>query len=235
MFNLRLIALIVFALASNFSHARTTAKMEYVCPVGGEKFTAEVEASGTSWGQNLDLKPIGPIGAPGLIAQCPGHKLVIYKGIEEFSESDVEKLTKFILSDHYKNLSKNNTTFYLAAKTMEYLDEDQLDVAHVYLKATWQVYEDMQKYIKYATETRKAFLEFLQTHPSENDEWVVANILIGEMLRRLERFGEAKKHFAKLSTHASFSEENIYKKILEYQLELIGKKDSEPHKFQRKN
>lgn len=40
--------------------AHTSARVEQVCPIDGTKFSAVVDMSGTSFGKQLDLRPLGP-------------------------------------------------------------------------------------------------------------------------------------------------------------------------------
>jgi len=209
--------------------ARTMSKVEYVCPIDGKKFEALTEMSGYQSGMQLDLKPLGAIGAPGHIAQCPGNNFVLYKPEAEYSKADIENLKKYILTENYQKLSKSNTKYFLAAKTMQYMKEDKLAIAHFFLMATWEVDEEKTKYQRYAEHALKVFQEYLQDSPEEDEEWVSANILVSELYRRLGKFDEAMKFYEKLASHQKFSQGDFISHLIHTELELVKNKDIGAH------
>ena len=61
-----------------------------------------------------------------------------------------------------------------------------------------------------------------------SDQWQTAQILKGELLRRLGRFNEAKAHLTMLQSMEQF-QDNFLADIVRYELELCDKRDSRPH------
>lgn len=65
---------------------RTMSEVEKVCPLDGTKFKAVLDFSGTRFGMQLDMKPLGPTLAPWRIPVCPTDHFAIYKDANEFTE-----------------------------------------------------------------------------------------------------------------------------------------------------
>jgi hypothetical protein len=206
-------------------HAHTFGTVEVICPLDGTKFKTVVDFSGTSFGMRLDLKPIGPIAAPGRIPVCPTDHFVVYKDANEFTEAEKQHLIKYVNSKEYQELAVDNSTHFLLGKIFEYLEEEVLNIAHVYLKASWQVESTPEKYQKYANESLKKFKLFLSNSDKKDDTWQTSQLVAGELERRLKRFDDAKKRFSSLKKLPE-SKNGIIARIISYQLELIDKKDS---------
>jgi hypothetical protein len=160
-------------------HAHTFGTVEVICPLDGTKFKTVVDFSGTSFGMRLDLKPIGPIA-------------------NEFTEAEKQHLIKYVNSKEYQELAVDNSTHFLLGKIFEYLEEEVLNIAHVYLKASWQVESTPEKYQKYANESLKKFKLFLSNSDKKDDTWQTSQLVAGELERRLKRFDDAKKRFSSL-------------------------------------
>src|SRR5688572_10053646 len=112
--------------------AHTSGKVEKTCPLDGTKFTATVDFSGTSFGRQLDLRPVGPTPAPWAIPVCPKDHFPLFK--REFSAAEIAALKAFVKTPEYQALSRE-TSYYLTAKVMQHLEAPALDVAHTLLKA----------------------------------------------------------------------------------------------------
>ena len=87
----RLVLLACF-LNMSIAYAHTWGTKEVVCPLGGEKFQTTVDMSGTRFGMQLDLKPLGPIAAPWRLPVCPGNHFVVYKDTEDFTDDEIRHL-----------------------------------------------------------------------------------------------------------------------------------------------
>jgi len=207
--------------------AHTSGEVEEICPLDGTKFKAIIDMSGTKFGQQLDLKDIGPIAAPWRIPVCPTDHFVIYK--KDFTDKEKTVLKSYIDSDEYQSLVADNSTYFLLAKIFEYLKKDSIDIAYTYLQASWEVDNKPEKYSQYATLSLEKFKLFISTNDKDHKSWKVAHMVAGELERRLKYFDEAKQRFLSLKILFESDADPKWLKIINYQLELIEQQDSQPH------
>lgn len=225
---------LVLIVSINVADARTVGSVEIICPIDGTKFTATLEMSGSRFGTALDLKPIGAIGAPPLMAQCPTDHFVVYQDKKHFKQGEIEKIKTYIHSKEYKDLvAQGNTTYYLTAKIQAHLGKDRLDVAFTYLQATWQVENDKEKYLKYSTDAMNEFNAYLKDHHKKNRDWMLSQSLVGEILRRQGKFKQAHEHFEKIKQIKEITDDEVINRIIDLQLKLIAKSDSTSHEVPR--
>jgi len=221
--------------------ALTIYEADKTCPLCAAEFNAHLAGSGTQFGMRLDLKPLGAIAAPWPVAVCPKCHFVLLG--EDFSDSELAKLKAFVQTKEYQAWGETRSSYFLVAKLLATLGRDDLTLAHVYLKASWQ--EERKK--KFLTEdlqlSLKHFEAFLKAGPpndkknpnegkEENDaagDYQTAQLLKGELLRRLTRFDEAKTHLQTLLKQKSFPG-TFLGKIVAYEIRLCDKKDAKSHK-----
>jgi hypothetical protein len=208
----------LFALSLS-AQASTVATEKFVCPVGGEKFTAQMAMSGTAFGQYLDFKPYGPIFAPPPLPVCPGNKLVMYK---TFSPAEVVSLTAFLKSGHYLSKDRKHSPYYLAARLMRHLDEPQEKIARALLMSTWEA-DEPALYQEYAAEALKAFGMALEGNYDSRMGRLNDEVVAGELERRLGRFDEAGARFERLSREDL---QPYHRKWIALQLQLIAQKST---------
>jgi len=110
---------------------------------------------------------------------------------------------------------------------------DNLEIAHTYLKASWQVEADHKKYARYLEASHAKFAAFLSANNEKSTKNIMAELLSGEIERRLGRFDQAQGRFTRLQKLPEFSEPKHVAAIIDYQLELINAKDSGPHEIKR--
>ena len=202
-------------------------EIEVTCPLDGTKFMSPVNVTGGRMGLQLDLRPIGFMDIPPRLPVCPSNHFVVYK--RDFTQTEKERLQKFVLTPEYQDQAKDNPSYFLLARILEFMGQTDYVVANAYLQASWQVDDRPEKQKQYLDLTLQHFKKFLSTNNKEGDrEWVTAQMLAGEMERRLGRFDDAKARFLDLSKKSGF-QEGPNAKIVTYQLDLIGKKDSKPH------
>lgn len=115
--------------------ATTFVKERFTCPVGGEKFSANVIASMTSWGQRPDGRRYGtsPIIA---MTECPGNGFVYFD--EKFSKEDSAKLAPLVASPDYQALRKSDVQHYRGWWLMDRMGREPLDSAWMLLMASWE-------------------------------------------------------------------------------------------------
>ncbi len=217
-------AFIFIAATATFAH--DVAMKSFVCPLDDTKFNQQVDISGTSFGIRLDLKQVGPIAAPWAVPQCPKCKFVLFK--ETFDDKDREKLKPFILSDAYQKIAAGNSTYFCLGHIWEFLGEGSLQIAHTYLKASWQVESDPAKNRKYLEEAYQRFAKIAKDMKPSEEDFVTTAILAGELERRLGKFDEAATRFKALKDTEAFKAENL-QKVLKREMQFIAAKDSEVH------
>jgi hypothetical protein len=207
--------------------AAAVTEIEVTCPLDGTKFKSPAPIRGGRIGSRLDLRPIGFMDVPTRLPVCPNNHFVMYK--DKFTDAELEHLKKYVLTPEYQNLAKDNSSYFLLAKILEYLGETDWLISNAYLKASWQVEDKPEKEKQYLEITLQYLNKFLSAGKKEGDrEWETAQLLAGEMERRLGRFDDAKKRFLELSKLAGFKQ-GVNAAVVNYQLDLISKKDTGVH------
>jgi hypothetical protein len=95
-----------------------------------------------------------------------------------------------------------------------------------YLKASWQA-EHTSLYADCLNQCLMRLRQAVAKARQHDDEWRTDQVVIGESLRLLGRLAEAEAHFESLAGRPEF-EEQPYRTIRSYELELIGKQDKLP-------
>lgn len=230
--NKYIIGLFIWLLTLSLTHivfGLTFKEVEETCPLCGTTFKTRRAMSGTTWGRRLDLRPIGPIASPWTIPVCPNCRFVLFK--DKFDNEEVERLRLFVQSQGYQNLAQNHPSYFLLGKIYEFMGRDHLTLAHTYLQASWQVEADHQeKCAQYLEMSLKNFEKFLSTYDKKDNRWVNAELLCGEIERRLGYFEKAKSRFDRLESLQEFKKD-ILRRIIFTQIYLIGIEDSRPHEF----
>ena len=203
---------------------------EFTCPLCAEKFVATVDGSGTSFGQRLDLKPLGLIAAPWRKPVCPKCHLVLYKN--KIPKEDLPTLRKIVESAEYKALVQEVQPAYaLWAFIRDQRGEDPFEIAWTYIQASWQVEKDPALHRSVLEKALAHLLAFGKAEAyAGHKEWPMAMHLAGEALRLMGRFSEAEDHFLRLQSNRRFLKQP-FRSLLNRELELIGQKDSAPRKM----
>ena len=139
---------------------------------------------------------------------------------------ELKKCEQIVSSEEYKKHS-DRSSHYLLGTLWAKLGRSDLTVAHMFLQASWQEKGDKEK--EDLTLSEKYFRVYLGKDNKHGESWNRAQLILGELLRRQEKFDDARKHFDKLSTIAEF-QENGRAKIVAFQQRLITKKDSTAHR-----
>jgi len=198
---------------------------ELPCPACGLPFYAKLDAdSSQNPEMRLDLKPVG--GDPWLLPSCPKCGFVSYK--LPIPAAELARGRAIIASESYrKNLGRS--TYFRVGLLYEKLGKPPYAVATSFLKASWQeeynpakLKEDLELGLKY-------FSVCAQTCGQEEKENSL--LLMGELLRRLGRFGEAKAHLAGLQGQKGFTK-NFFADIVEFELKRCEKQDSATYEME---
>jgi hypothetical protein len=207
------------------AYALTFRDADYVCPLDGEAFSQRVAASGTAFGQMLDLKPYGYISAPWTLPMCPTSGFVIYRA--KFSAEEIAKLKAYVDSYDYWAMRRSEAPYYLAAKLQEVLGEPEDKIGFTLLQATWQA-DGREQYERYAREALMVLERLLQAPPNEQ-RMITYELVSGELERRLGMFDAAQKRFERLQLMKAFGE-GYFREIVELQLALVSGRDVRPHR-----
>jgi hypothetical protein len=217
----------LLCLAARAAAAATTAEIDEECPLDGTHFRATIDTSGYSSSRQLDLKQLGPIHDPSLLAECPTDHFVLYK--QEFTPQEIASLRALVATPDYQAAAAaGDTTYYLLAKIYEHLGKGDQQVAFVYLRASWQAEATPARYGEYANQSLKHFTAWLSTSPTHDEDWATAELVSGELERRLGKLDAAKARFTALRG-ATELQDDTSAAIVKYELELIAAKDQAPH------
>jgi len=223
-----LVCFFVFVAFVQTGATHTMAERDVKCPLCHTQFKTKVDVSGTRMGMRLDLKPLGPIAAPWSVPKCPNCHFIVYTN--DLKDSEKKDLLKLINSDEYRNISKDNSTYFLLAKIYETVGMDDLEIAHTYLRASWQVENDGAKCPKYLEASYARFAAFLASSKEKSSKYIQAELVSGEIERRLGKFDQALSRFTRLQKQPEFAAQRLAA-IIDLQLELINSKDSGPHEI----
>jgi uncharacterized protein (DUF2225 family) len=223
----RLIATCILLIATAGTVGHTASEVKKTCPVCKTEFKTMVDMLGTSFGMRLDLKKLGPIASPWRIPVCTKCKFVLYD--DKIPEKDLAKCKEIVESKDYKKHSARASYFLLGILSQK-LGKDDMKIAHLYLNASWQE-EENKEHLKQDLGLSLKYFEAYLKDPTakEPDAYFTALLLKGELLRRLGKFDEAKKHLDTLKEKKKFKG-TFLGDIVTYEIELCNQKDAKPHK-----
>ena len=201
---------------------------EISCPVCGRVFYAELDVPDSEYDMRLDLKPVGDVPAPWRLPDCPACGFIVYR--LSMPKAELEKCRAVTASGDYKKNLKRSSYFRVGL-LYEKLGESYYNTATSFLKASWQeetepekLKEDLELSLKYfsacALDAKTGLVE------SEN-----SRLLMGELYRRLGRFGEARTHLSGLQGVKGFKN-NFFGDMVEYELKLCAKKDASVYEME---
>lgn len=227
--------LIALSVTAAVVSAHTYQIVEETCPLCEESFECEMDTSGFQAGMRLDLKPLGPTPAPWSVPVCPQCHFVLYS--DDISPEELTACQAIVRSDAYRQNSAR-ASYYLLGLLFEGLDKDPLSLGHIFLQASWQEEADEDK-LKDALERSLHHFERFLNRPrngtaasqgvsTDDESYATAQLVKGEILRRLGRFDEAKAHFSDLRELEAFHEPFLAG-IVRFQMRLCTRMDSGPY------
>lgn len=208
--------------------AHTFAPVDETCPIDGTQFTATMDMSGTSFGKQLDLKDLGPTPAPWSLAVCPKDHFVLYQ--DEYTKEELADLKAFIPSPAYQRWVAGNPSYFLLGKILEHRKADEFTLGQVYLKASWQVDDTPTVYARIAAEALGHVKAALASPSLSAQSRQTAELVAGELERRLGDFAAAQSRFTRLAKSAEYAK-GMLARIVGYQLELVRARDAKPHEI----
>lgn len=179
-------------------------RVETVCPVDDKKFTWTTTASYSTWGMELDGKPIGSWQFPMTIPQCPDSKFPVYQ--EEWTEEQKAAIRALVATPEYAAV-KDEASYYLLRFVAERLQpadaEDPVAAGWLLLQATWQVRDDPERYARYAGELVTAVDAQLPALKAEDmDGWWFFQIATANVQRQAGDFDGATARLDSLTGEA---------------------------------
>jgi uncharacterized protein (DUF2225 family) len=215
-------------LTAGAARAAAVIEREMACPVCGHEFYAKLDSSAQQADMRLDLKPVGPEAAPFLLPDCPKCGFVVYK--IPIPRAELAKCRAVVASPEYQK-SLKRSSYYRAGLLYENLGKADFSIANTYLKASWQEEADAARLKEDLEASLRYFKARAANEADKSEEWENSKLLIGELLRRLGRFGEAKIHLEGLRNLKAF-QKNFFGDIVDYELALCDKWDAGPHDMQ---
>ena len=224
--------LILSVFGITFSLKAVEQPIEVECPLGGSNAKGWVILGSYHSGVGLDGKQYGAHVQPNPPPECPDNGFLVYK--ENFSESELTELRKYIFSEEYQSMWKNTApAFYRLAKIYEYMGASITDHYYHYVIATWEFDHPPfgKKYSFYALEAIEALkktIGIMRSNLLSETQFVEVHYLLAELYRRVGDFENARKklHWMK---QTDYKKDFIHPHFIEYLDSLISQKDSEPH------
>ena len=215
--------------------ADTIRSVDCVCPLCKTKFTAVLTMSGTMFNRRLDLRPVGAIRSPWPVPVCTKCGFAMFRQLnEKYTDDELDKLRKFVASEAYRKLPTTAGTHERLAKIFEFLGRAPEEMAHVYLQASWQAEDkkDVERNRALLEKSREWLEKYLASSPEKDEKWRTLEYLRGELLRRVGKFDEAKKHFDRLIKIPAF-QEGPMPQLISQQMSLIKNRNASPKEMVR--
>lgn len=172
--------------------AMTFMKVDYVCPIGGERFSASTMGSGTSFGHFLDGRAHGAIQSPWPLVECPGNGFLLFR--EAFDKTELEALGAYVQSADYQRLRGTETSYWRLAQLLRVIGAPAAEQAGALQRASWQA--SPAQYPRYVAAASAAFARQCPDGQAARDgQWLYCQMLLGEWERRLSRFEPARARF----------------------------------------
>jgi hypothetical protein len=198
-------------------------KVEYECPICGEKFDYVTQISYSIFGRNLDFKPFGAVCIPTPVPKCPKCNFVFFEKL--FSEEEINRINEKLQANNIFELEPDMPNYYYLAKEYELLDKKIDEIIYYYHSAIWE--NDDEKLFDKIANIVMAYFEKIH---NTNENYYIYKLIEIDFLRRLKKFKMATDLIELLKIDSNFPKNN-FDKILNYQLELIEKNDINEHEM----
>lgn len=188
------ILLLSFAL-TGIAAASERAVVRLACPLDGAEFEAVQEFSGYAEGQRLDLKKLGPISQPPLLARCPQCGLPIFS--RYLDEALAGRIRTILSSERFRTEALPATPWLALAILREELHADPFEIAWTYLHASWEAEEQREEAYAHTAQRALAWFDravpLLRDRPERRKEYLLALYLPIELSRRTGDFAAARR------------------------------------------
>lgn len=189
--------------------ATTFIEEEFECPIGGEKFKANVMMSNFTMGQRADGKPYGGV-AVWPIPECPENGLILFE--DDFSDDDLAALAVAIQTPEFRSMRDTDTSRYRLYWLKREIGRSVSEQIGALYEAIWQTDEDWDRKIRYQAEFVKVATGWERPVDPESAErigWFWMNMRAVNTLRELGYYEEAlgHLHFVTKAEHLPLDEE----------------------------
>lgn len=217
------------SLTSAPSSATTFVEEDFVCPIGGEKFTASVVASNSGFGARPDGKPYSPLPVYP-VTECPDNGFLIFK--KEWTDDELAALEEAIKTEEFQRIRKEETTYYRLWWLQKQINGDAVTLASNLMVAGWETDFNLPRKQRY----QQAFVDAVSaTAKVDNaEDWFWLNLRAANAQRELGQFDKSQAAFANLETEIAIAgDEETQSYVKEYiggQISLIADQNtaSEP-------
>jgi len=196
--------------------------VEVKCPLCNEKFEYMEQISYSTFGRNLDFKPVGSATIPDPIPQCPKCKFVFSERL--FSKNKLKLLKENFETNNIFEKEPGMPTYYYLARECEIVGKKPDDIIYYYNCAIWE--DEEGKYFEKITEI---VFEFMREIDKKNKNYYGYKLIRLDYLRRLKKFDYAKDFILALVEDKEFPKK--YLPVLDLQHHLIKMYDSEEHEM----
>ena len=196
-----LAALYFSATVFSSAYALTLDPEEFVCPVDGKKFMAEVVGSSAQFSIRLDLSPMGAVAAPAPRPVCPVSGFVMTK--DTYTAKEAAAIRKLVSSPEFIKKRATYNDYYMAAFQLARLGGPVLLQAWFFHEAEWKAEDAGPPDATYLNHYRELSLQhfnkfFDSTTSKANLEWWDAQIVAANLERKLGRFDNTIKRIDNL-------------------------------------
>jgi hypothetical protein len=212
---------VLFAfIAANIS-AHTGGNVEYTCPLSSKKFESYTQFSYTTFGKNLDLRSYGAAVIPPPIPKCTGCNFVFSNKL--FTSNEIKILKEKLKLDNIFNKEPGMPNYYYLAREAEIINKDLSDLIWWFLSGVWENKDENKKNILI-----DITIEYIDKLDEKDESYNNYQLVKLDLLRRSGQFDKAMLLIEKIKTNRDFYKNYIIK-IIDLQIELIGKQDQEEH------
>ena len=197
---MRLTALITalgLALWAPPTTAGTPVRVQIACPVDGVEFSFTDTASFSTWGAELDGKPMGSWTTPMPIPQCPGSNFPVYR--RDFDANDKAKIKVLVETPEYQAI-KDEAPYYVLRFVLPKIEPDsEADPDFLLLAATWQARDKPEAYARYVSELVPLMDAKVHEQTAQDTDWWWRKIIVANLLRQVGDFEGATARLDALS------------------------------------
>jgi ankyrin repeat protein len=215
--------LMAFVIILRPSMAADNLQQQIICPVCNIEYTAFLKAETTSE-RYIDGRPAD--GRVHLAAECPLCHGVF--GDIPFSAADKATLKKYIWSVPYQNLKDSNPAVR-HANLLENLEFDNEIVAQAWLRAAWATEQQPDTHKNCLEKSLKFFSMSLEQGAEnfETEKLFDLSIKQVDLLRQLEKFGEAGRLLDQMLQNKRFSQ-GWFPMVIHHCQKLVEAKNKQP-------
>ncbi|MBC2776234.1 hypothetical protein [Parasphingopyxis marina] len=209
--------------------ATTFFEQAFVCPIGGEEFTAAVVGSNTTFGSRPDGRPYSPLPVYP-ITECPGNGFLIFQ--DEWTDEELAILEAAVETREYQQMRAEETPYYRLWWLAGQVDAPAHILARHLMVASWETDGNIARKTRYQQAFADAVASLDRT--AETGNWFWLSLRAANARRELGQFEAAETEFAAVEQSLpAISEEREREYTVEFltvQRQLIaeGNAASEP-------